>query len=159
MPRIYVIVYLLLVTFFISPYAYASYSTHLTGDQAVPPTTSTATGDALFTPNRDNTELKCRVVVKDLYNDGMLQVGLFLGRPGEPAEPDINIANLPITRKIKQGKYDGVLCQVTLTDSNLQGPLAGQKIETLIYAISLGKIFLNISSSTYPEGEIRGQIR
>jgi len=148
---------LALILFFTN--ASASYSAHLTGDQAVPPSTSTATGDASFTPNRDNTALKCKVTVSNLYNDGMLEVTLYLGQPGEPAQPDIKVASLPLTRNIKKGIFNGILCSVTLTDQDLQGPLAGKKIETLIYAMGMGNIFINIASGSYPEGEIRGQLR
>lgn len=139
--------------------ARASYSARLTPDQAVPPTTSTATGDASFTPNRDNTELRCKVTVNNLYNDGQLEVGLYLGKPGEPAQPDMRVATLPITRNIKPGIYNGILCSLTLTDQDLQGPLAGRTTETLIYAMGMGKVFINIASGSYPEGEIRGQIK
>ncbi|MCX7732515.1 MAG: CHRD domain-containing protein [candidate division WOR-3 bacterium] len=153
------LVFCLLAILFLAVQAEASYSAQLTGNQAVPPTTSSATGDAVFTPNRDNTELKCKVTVNNLYNDGLLQVALYLGKPGEPAQPDMKVAVLPVTRSLKRGIYNGVLSQTTLTDADLQGPLAGHKIETLIFAMSMGKIFVNISSGSYPEGEIRGQIQ
>uniref|UniRef100_A0A7V3V064 CHRD domain-containing protein n=1 Tax=candidate division WOR-3 bacterium TaxID=2052148 RepID=A0A7V3V064_UNCW3 len=66
---------------------------------------------------------------------------------------------MPLTRNIKKGIFNGILCSVTLTDQDLQGPLAGKKIETLIYAMGMGNIFINIASGSYPEGEIRGQLR
>ncbi len=150
---------ILLAILFFAAHTDASYSSHLTGDQAVPPTTTSATGDAVFDPNRDNTELKCKVTVNNLYNDGLLEVALYLGKPGEPAQPDMKVAVLPVTRTPKQGVYNGVLSQKTLTAADLKGPLTGHRIETLIYAMSMGKIFINISSGSYPDGEIRGQIQ
>jgi hypothetical protein len=139
--------------------AYSAYIASLNGSQAVPPTQSTATGDAVFSPNRDNTELKCQVTVNNLNNDGSLDVGLYFGSPGEPAHPDMRVATLPLVRSVSKGRYTGILCSVTLTDENLQGLLAGKKIESLIFALGMGKVFINISSGTYPEGEIRGQIQ
>ncbi|MEN9978771.1 MAG: CHRD domain-containing protein [candidate division WOR-3 bacterium] len=159
MPKISSIVFFLLAILFSAACADASYSAQLTGNQAVPPTTSSASGDAVFTPNRDNTELRCRVTVNNLYNDGLLEAALYLGKPGEPAQPDMKVAVLPITRSLKRGIYNGILSQTTLTDADLQGPLAGHKVETLIFAMSIGKVFINISSGSYPEGEIRGQIQ
>lgn len=135
------------------------YSARLTGDQAVPATESSATGDALFFPNRENTALRCRVTVDNLNNDGALVVALYLGRPDEPPQPELRVAVLPLAGPVRKGNYSGVLVQTTLTDSALTGPLAGRRLENLIYALSLGRIFVNIASGSYPEGEIRGQVR
>jgi hypothetical protein len=56
------------------------------------------------------------------------------------------------------GRFNGVLGAGTLSDANLVGPLAGEPLSALIDAIQSGNAYVNVHTSQYPGGEIRGQI-
>ncbi len=44
------------------------------------------------------------------------------------------------------------------TGSGLTGPLEGQGLEALLNEMAAGKVYINLSTENYPEGEIRGQV-
>ena len=57
------------------------------------------------------------------------------------------------------GRFSGVLAEGTITADDLVGPLAGQPLSSLIDEITAGNAYVNVHTSQYPGGEIRGQIR
>ena len=47
----------------------------------------------------------------------------------------------------------------TITEANLVGALAGQPLSALIDEIRSGNTYVNVHTSQFPGGEIRGQIQ
>ena len=137
--------------------AQAELTAHLTGDQAVPPSGSSATGDATLRPNRDNTELRYKVTVTGLYNDGSTEIHLYLGDAMAPSRPDQSVATLPVTTT-KKGRFTGVLSSGALTAAGLTGPLAGHPLADLVGVMAQGKVFIEIATAADPTGELRGTI-
>jgi hypothetical protein len=56
-----------------------------------------------------------------------------------------------------EGHLDGVLAG-TITNSSLQGPLAGKGTKDLIDLINQNKTYVNIYTTKFPNGELRGTI-
>jgi hypothetical protein len=57
------------------------------------------------------------------------------------------------------GRSNGVLAAGVITEANLVGLLADQTLDDLIAEIETGNAYVNVHTSQFPPGEIRGQIR
>jgi hypothetical protein len=57
------------------------------------------------------------------------------------------------------GRFQGVLAAGVITDANLVGLLAGQTLADLIAEIAAGNAYVNVHTSQFPGGAIRGQIQ
>jgi hypothetical protein len=133
-----------------------NFRAHLSGDQEVPPNESIAQGQAIFQLSKDGTELKYKLIVANLENLHMAHIHLApMGSNGGvvvwlyPSAPPAVM--LP-------GTTNGVLAEGVITNANLVGALAGQPLSALITAMSQGNTYVNVHTSAYPPGEIRGQI-
>ena len=56
-----------------------------------------------------------------------------------------------------EGPFDGVLAG-TITNSSLQGPLGGKGVKDLIDLINQNRTYVNINTTKFPNGELRGTI-
>jgi hypothetical protein len=56
------------------------------------------------------------------------------------------------------GRFNGVLAEGILTEDDLVGMLAGESLETLVEQIMAGNTYVNVHTSQFPPGEVRGQI-
>jgi hypothetical protein len=56
------------------------------------------------------------------------------------------------------GRSNGVLAEGVITADNLVNALAGQPLEALLEAIRAGNAYVNVHTSQFPPGEVRGQI-
>jgi hypothetical protein len=57
------------------------------------------------------------------------------------------------------GGFDGVLAEGTISKDDLEGPLRGASLETLIALMQHGDTYVNVHTKDSPTGEIRGQIQ
>lgn len=64
----------------------------------------------------------------------------------------------PPARQIP-GATTGMVQEGTITAANLIGPLAGRTVRDLVAAIEAGNAYVNVHTTSFPGGEIRGQIR
>lgn len=106
---------------------------HLLGSSAVPPTESDAFAEAQFTYDGNSRALGYYV-----NYDGVAPLKVDLHGPGGAKENAAAIVNIPVSESPITGT-------VTLT--------AAQGADLLA-----GKMYLDIHSRAYPDGEIRGQI-
>lgn len=58
-----------------------------------------------------------------------------------------------------QGRSSGVLAAGVIQDSNLAGSLAGQGIPDVLALIEKGEANVNVHTTQFPSGEVRGQIQ
>jgi len=117
------------------------FEARLLGQHLVPPTASAASGEALFELNNDSTSLSYNIQIEDL--EGMqTTAAIKIGRSGE-------LGN--IARTITGFTNGNATGEWQDTDSE---PLT----QALVDALLINGLFLEISSATYPDGEIRGQI-
>jgi hypothetical protein len=124
----------------------------LSGQNEVPPVGTIATGDADFQLNNNATELRFRLVVRNIEN--VTQAHIHLGRIGENG-PVVAFLFGPSKFGISvwQGTVSGVL-----TNQDLVGPLKGKTIKDLVGELNNGNAYANVHTVQNPDGEIRGQI-
>ncbi|MDR5694321.1 MAG: CHRD domain-containing protein [Armatimonadota bacterium] len=129
----------------------------LSGQEAVPPTNSAATGLAVFQPSSDGTRLFYRLEVRNLENT--LMAHIHLGRPGQSGPVVVWLYPYAPPPRLISGVYSGVLATGTITAANLAGPMQGKPLSELLTEIQNGNAYVNVHTSRFPAGEIRGQIQ
>lgn len=143
--------FVLLATAFANPMM--NYNAHLAGRNEVPPAATLAQGQAKFVISENELSIGYKLIVANIEN--VIQAHIHIGAIG---------ANGPVVAFLYgpapiSGRFSGVLAEGTITATNLVGPLAGQPLSALIEAIRAGNTYVNVHTSQYPGGEVRGQIR
>jgi hypothetical protein len=132
------------------------WSTHATGDGEVPPNASRAQAQANLKLSEDGLSLSYKLNVANIEN--VLQAHIHLAAAG---------ANGPIVAwlypsgppaQLISGRSSGTLGEGTITAARLVGPLAGQPLSALVDAIDAGNAYVNVHTSQFPPGEVRGQL-
>jgi hypothetical protein len=150
---------LLIISSSVSPALAAidrNFTTHLTGDEEVPPVQTDAQGQAIFQLSKDGTELTYKLIVANIEN--VTQAHIHLG-PIETNGPVVVwlYPDAPPAQLIP-GRFSGILATGTITADDLVGPLAGMSLDDLLDAMRAGNTYVNVHTSQFTAGEIRGQI-
>ena len=125
----------------------------LGGAAEVPPNSSTATGTATFTYTTATDSLSYSVAFTGL-GSAASGSAIYFGLPGTTG-PAILPFTAPGPLPVTTGTFSGTLTAADLTPS----PAAGiNTFADAINAIQKGNTYINIRSSGFPTGEIRGQI-
>lgn len=124
----------------------------LSGRNEVPPVRTMANGDAVFQLSRNGSQLRYKLVVRNINR--VTEVHIHLGRKG---------ANGPVVATLFGPSKFGVsvrrgVVRGVLTNRDLVGPLAGRTIRNLAREIRNGNAYVNVHTIQNPNGEIRGQI-
>ncbi|HSV30595.1 MAG TPA: CHRD domain-containing protein [Atribacteraceae bacterium] len=131
----------------------------LSGEEAVPPQETPATGRVTFWFAEDYSALFYRLEVYDITD--VLMVHLRQGRPGRwgpvlawlfPAAPPPAPLRYP-------GRFSGVLVERALTAQELVGPFAGRTLQDVREEMDLGRAFVQVDTLIRQIGEIRGQVQ
>lgn len=140
--------------------AYASpenFRTHLTGDEEVPAVDTTAQGQAIFQLNRDGTAIDYRLIVANI--DDVFMAHLHLAPAGENGGVVVWLyPNDGPPPQLIPGRTQGTLATGTITAGDLVGDFAGQSLDVLLEAMRESEIYVNVHTTAFPAGEIRGQI-
>jgi hypothetical protein len=134
-----------------------TYVAPLSGAEEVPPNDSRARGQALFRLSPDGTSIDYRLIVANIEN--VTQAHIHVAEVGANGPvvvwlyPDVPPAQLI------PGRFSGILAEGTITEANLVGTLAGQSVSDLIDLMDDHRTYVNVHTSQFPPGEIRGQIR
>lgn len=130
-----------------------NFTAHLTGDQEVPPRETLATGQTIFQLSKDGTELSYKLIVANLENVTASHIHL--------AQPGVNggVVVPLYTSGLISGTTNGILAEGVITSANLVGALVGLDLSALIDHINNGNAYVNVHTTLYPGGEIRGQIK
>jgi hypothetical protein len=130
------------------------FASDMSGGQEVPPVATEATGAAQFDVidlGEGRREIKFRLGVFDI--DNVTASHIHLGCPGE---------NGPVVAFLFEGgptgEVNGRLNQGTIRRHNLVGPLQGRSIGRLVQEMESGCTYVNVHTTEWPGGEIRGQI-
>lgn len=151
----------ILLVLLIAPAAMAgassrNFTAHLTGAEEVPPVETAATGQTVFQLSRDGTEISYRLIAANIEN--VTQAHIHLGPAGVNGPVVVWLYPEGPPAQLIPGRFDGVLATGTFTEANLVGPLAGESLEDLLDAMRAGSTYVNVHTSQFPGGEIRGQI-
>ncbi|GAB3292039.1 CHRD domain-containing protein [Hymenobacter humi] len=129
-----------------------NFTAHLRGDEQVPAVMTNATGQAIFKLSKDGLSLSYKLIVANIEST-VLFGHLHLGARGTNGPVVVDLVG-------RTGPSpQGVIAEGTITSTSLKGPLAGQPLSVLLAAMEAGNIYTNVHSTTYPGGEIRGQVR
>jgi len=152
---------LVLLTFATASAAVANenYVAHLSVKEQVSAETvdSRAQGQAIFRVARDAQSIHYQLNVAGLENGFMAHIHQAPAGANGPVVVWLYPA-APPPQQI-DGRFDGVLAAGTITAANLVGLLAGQPLEALLQVIRSGNAYVNVHTTAYPAGEVRGQIR
>jgi len=121
---------------------------NLSPDQEVnaDPVHSKATG---FANAISNNGRQVRVNVRTRRLTGQIVAAhLHLGQPGTNGPVIANLTN----------RVRGERVRARISANNLTGPLSGQSLQDLVNQMAAGNVYVNIHTSTFPDGELRGQI-
>jgi hypothetical protein len=123
---------------------------------ADPPVESVARGHAVLRLSRDGTELHYRVTVSRIENVTMAHLHLA---PAGANGPVVALSCPPgPPAQLIEGRVNGVLAAGTITASDLVGLLGGATLAELVDEIEAGNVYVNVHTSAYPAGEVRGQL-
>jgi hypothetical protein len=151
----------ILLVLLIAPAAIAgassrNFTAHLTGDEEVPPVETDATGQTVFQLSRDGTEISYRLIVANIEN--VTQAHIHLGPAGVNGPVVVWLYPEGPPAQLIPGRFSGVLATGTITADDLVGPLAGMSLSDLLAAMQAGNTYVNVHTSQFPAGEVRGQI-
>ncbi len=135
----------------------SNYRAHLSGDQEVPAVETRAQGQAIFKLSPDGTELRFKLIVANIENVTMAHI--HLAPAGENGDIVVWLYPAAPPPQLIPGRSQGVLAQGVITTADLVGPLGGQSLSALVDAIEAGDAYVNVHTSQFPGGEVRGQIR
>jgi hypothetical protein len=132
-----------------------NFRAHLAAEDAG--TQTRAQGQAVFQFNRDGSEVRFKLIVSNIENVTMAHIHVA-SAPGANGPPAVWLYPSAPPAQLIPGRFDGVLAQGKFTAAVLVGSLAGMTLEDLRTAIQEGRAYVNVHTSQYPAGEIRGQI-
>jgi hypothetical protein len=134
-----------------------NFRAHLSGSNEVPANPSQATGEALFQLSKDSLSLSYKLIVANIDNVRMSHIHLAKeGVNGAivtwlyPAAPPMLL--IP-------GTSNGILAEGVITKANLINGMAGKTVIDLVEQFKAGNAYVNVHTSQYGPGEIRGQIK
>lgn len=122
----------------------------LSGKEEVPPNESPASGSAWVKINNDKIEYEVNVTDIDKANAAHIHSGES-GKNG----PII----LTLFKDEPTEQKTGKLAEANVTASNLEGPMKGKTTADLLAAIMNGTTYVNVHSTDFPDGEMRGQLQ
>lgn len=116
------------------------------GEEAVPPTPSDAVSAAAITLYSPDGTLSLGASVAGIELGDVISSGIYRGEPGEVGPLVVDLGS-----GVAWVDLDGIAIGRVLEDV----PLLPQDIDALLQ----NELYLNIATTAYPDGEIRGQIR
>jgi hypothetical protein len=132
-----------------------NFRTHLSGEEEVPAVDTRATGQAIFQLRSDG--LHYKLIVANIENVTMAHIHLAPAGANGPVVAWLYPDAPP--PELIPGRFNGVLAEGVITSDDLVGPLEGQTLDDLVNEIKAGNTYVNVHTSQYPAGEVRGQIR
>ena len=126
------------------------FSAKLSGKEEVPPNDSPSTGFAWVKTTNDQIGYEVNVTDIDKVN----AAHIHLGESGKNGAVVLTLFNGGPTEQT-----NGTLGEANVTASNLEGPMKGKGVTDLLAAMKNGTTYVNVHSTDFPEGEIRGQLQ
>lgn len=168
MKKTYVTLITVLIMLFTATVASASsdasrnFIAPLSGGEEVPPVDTNATGVAHFKLSKDGTELEYKLIVANIEN--VLQSHIHCGAAGVngPVVAFLYPSGPPPV--LIPGRFNGVLAEGTITTvipraPSPECPEGVANFEELLERMRSGDAYVNVHTTQFPGGEIRGQIK
>jgi hypothetical protein len=133
-----------------------NFRAHLSGGEEVPPVETRAQGQATFQLSKDGNGLRFKLIVANIENVTQAHIHLAPAGANGPVVAWLYPSGPPPV--LIEGRFQGVLAEGTITAANLVGLLAGLDLDALIEEFESGNAYVNVHTSQFPPGEIRGQI-
>jgi len=133
-----------------------NFRTHLDGEEEVPVRDTLAQGQANFKLNDAGTAISYKLNVANIEN--VTQAHIHLGAPGVSGGIVVWLYPSAPPSKLIPGRSDGTIGEGEITAASLVGGLAGKPLSDLLKEIKNGNAYVNVHTSRFAPGEIRGQI-
>jgi len=133
-----------------------NFRAHMSGDNEVPANMSEATGEVIFQLSKDGMELSYKLIVANI--DNVMMSHIHLEHPGVNGKIVTWLYPSAPPMMLIPGTSNGVLAEGVITQANLVGTLSGKTIADLVAEIKAGNAYVNVHTSQFGGGEIRGQI-
>lgn len=130
---------------------------HLSGGEEVPAVETLAQGQVIFQLSKSGDELSYKLIAANIEDVRMSHIHLATAGVNGPVVVWLYPSQPPA--QLIPGRFSGVLAEGTITAADLVGSLAGMDLSDLIAEMEAGNAYVNVHTSAYPAGEIRGQIR
>ncbi|MGH9984525.1 MAG: CHRD domain-containing protein [Nitrososphaeraceae archaeon] len=129
------------------------FTAKLFGDMEVPPIETNATGLAEFRPILNENTVTYTLNVTDI--DNVTAAHIHSGEQGQngPIVVTLFKPDMPTPKMVS-----GLLSEGDISADNLEGPLAGKQLSELLSSMHSMGVYVNIHTTHYLDGEIRGQI-
>lgn len=134
-----------------------SFSAHLAGRNEVPAVDTRAQGQAHFKLSDDGTALEYKLIAANIEN--ILQSHIHVGPPGVNGPVVAFLYPDAPPAVLIPGRFNGVLAEGVITAEDLRGPLEGMSLDALLAEVEAGNTYVNLHTTQFPGGEIRGPIR
>jgi hypothetical protein len=134
-----------------------SFVAHLSGDQEVPSNESMAQGQATFKLSKDGMELSYKLMVSDI--DSIMAAHIHLAPAGSNGGVVAWLYPSAPPGVLIPGTTNGVLAEGVITGASLVGALAGQPLSALTAKMMADSAYVNVHTTAFGGGEIRGQIK
>ena len=130
--------------------------THLTDENTS--VTTLAQGQALFSLSEDRQTITYRVIVANIKDVTVAHIHVA-GAPGGDGGPVVFIYSANPPPVLIPGRSQGTLVTGSFTADDFVNAYDGMDMEDLLLAIQEGRAYLNVHTTAYPSGEIRGYLR
>lgn len=127
----------------------------LSGAEEVPSVDTLARGEAVFKRTGED-ELTFFLNVANIENVTMSHI--HLAPAGQIGGVVVWLYPEGPPPQLIPGRFDGTLASGTITSADFVGALAGMSMDALISNIDAGNAYVNVHTSQFGGGEIRGQI-
>jgi hypothetical protein len=137
-----------------------NYRAHLSGSEEVPPVAVRSQGQAVFQLNKDGTELSYKLIVANI--SGITQAHIHCGVEGTNGPViaflfGLEPAGVTVNGVLKSGVITNADIIPRPDDAACPGGAAN--FDEMMARIASGSAYVNVHTSTFPAGQIRGQIR
>lgn len=134
-----------------------TYVAPLSSAEEVPTNDSRARGQAVFQLSADGTSIDYRLIVANIHNVTQAHIHVAPAGANGPVIAWLYPNDPPA--QLIPGRFNGILAQGTITEGDLVGQFAGDALSDLVELLEAGETYVNVHTSQFPGGEIRGQIR
>ncbi|MGB5369175.1 MAG: CHRD domain-containing protein, partial [Flavobacteriaceae bacterium] len=129
-----------------------NFTTSLKGSNEVPAAITKAAGHVSVKISKDEQSIYYKITAANI--DDVRASHFHLAPTGVNGPVVVTLYSNPVQ---PSGPQNGVLAEGVVTAANVTGTLAGDLV-SLISAIRTGNIYVNVHTSNYPGGELRGQL-